>query len=169
MKGSRRLRRRKCRCCRQWFMPQAHNAYHQRYCGQDACRRASRWASYRKFIRKHPDEYKGNAPVLRVRAWRSEHPGYWRRPRIRTEFRVHQRDYAGTSIKTRIVAEHWEGDTLQNIYVAQLDQRSSVMRRLVTALQNLSKVLPRWKVQRRASQRTPGTAGRGAARKWRGP
>ncbi|NQT93389.1 MAG: hypothetical protein HQ559_11560 [Lentisphaerae bacterium] len=50
-----RYRRRKCHCCRQWFMPQPHNAYHQHFCSRDHCRLTSRRASSRRFRRKHRD------------------------------------------------------------------------------------------------------------------
>ena len=43
-----RYRARKCRCCGQWYLPQPHNAYHQRYCVRPACRLASKRHSQRK-------------------------------------------------------------------------------------------------------------------------
>ena len=83
MKKRRRYGRRKCRCCRRWFVPQPHNAYHQRYCTQRGCRLASRRASQRRYNRTHPLRYGGHADVLRMRMWRDEHPYYWRRVRYR--------------------------------------------------------------------------------------
>ena len=73
-----RCRKRKCRYCRQWFVPQPHNAYHQRYCTEPECRHASKRHSQRKWLKKNPDQYRGSENVLRVQCWRAEHPGYWR-------------------------------------------------------------------------------------------
>jgi len=74
-----RLYRRKCRHCREWFLPDPRNAYHQHYCGKDECRKASRAASQRKWRAKNPDYYRGQEHGERVREWRACHPYYWRR------------------------------------------------------------------------------------------
>ena len=76
-----RRRRRKCRNCGALFHPDARNAHHQRYCAEPACRRASKAASQRRWLSKpaNRDYFRGAANVERVRAWRAEHPGYWRR------------------------------------------------------------------------------------------
>jgi hypothetical protein len=80
-----RRRRRKCLHCGELFHPDARNAHHQRYCGEPACRRASKAASQRRWLSKpaNRDYFHGAANVDRVRAWRSEHPGYGRRARRR--------------------------------------------------------------------------------------
>jgi hypothetical protein len=63
------------------FHPDVRNAHHQRYCGEAACRRASKAASQRRWLSKpaNRDYFRGAAHVERVRAWRAEHPGYARR------------------------------------------------------------------------------------------
>jgi hypothetical protein len=62
------------------FHPDVRNAHHQRYCGEAACRRASKAASQRRWLSKRANRgyFRGAAHVDRVRAWRAEHPGYWR-------------------------------------------------------------------------------------------
>ena len=76
-----RRRRRKCLHCGELFHPDVRNAHHQRYCGEAACRRASKAASQRRWLSKpaNRDYFRGAAHVERVRAWRAEHPGYARR------------------------------------------------------------------------------------------
>ena len=78
-----RTRRRKCRHCGQLYDPDPRNRYHQRYCRQPACRRASQAASQRRWraAPKGRDYFRGPANRLRVRLWRAAHPGYWRRRR----------------------------------------------------------------------------------------
>ena len=76
-----RHRRRKCRHCRELFLPDPRNLRHQHYCSKPACRRASKAASQQRWLRKaeNRDDFRGPANVQRVRAWRGAHPGYWQR------------------------------------------------------------------------------------------
>ncbi|MDX1506396.1 MAG: hypothetical protein R3221_11810, partial [Spongiibacter sp.] len=64
------------------FTPDPRNRYHQRYCGEAACRRASKAASQRRWQRKaeNRDYFRDPLHVRRVQAWRASHPRYWRRP-----------------------------------------------------------------------------------------
>ena len=78
-----RYRHRKCHCCHEWFLPQAHNAYHQRYCTRSECRSASKRASQRRWVLQNRDHYRGSYNVQRVQAWRAHHPGYARYRRSR--------------------------------------------------------------------------------------
>jgi hypothetical protein len=78
-----RGRRRKCLCCGGLFRPDPRNRWHQRYCSQPACRKASKTASQRRWLAKpdNRDYFRGPENVARVQAWRATHPGYWRRGR----------------------------------------------------------------------------------------
>jgi hypothetical protein len=71
---------RTCHHCRQRFVPDYRNAYHQRFCSQAACQRASKRASQRHWLRKpkNCNYFREVDNVLRVHDWRREHPGYWR-------------------------------------------------------------------------------------------
>ena len=73
-------RRRKCLHCQQLFHPDPRNLRHQRYCCEDACRRASKAASQRRWLDKPENRgyFRGPEQVARVKRWRAEHPGYWR-------------------------------------------------------------------------------------------
>ena len=70
---------RKCCHCEGWFRPHGRNAWHQRFCLAPECQEASKAASQRKWSRKNPGYFHGEAHVNRVRAWRRKHPGYWKR------------------------------------------------------------------------------------------
>ena len=74
-------RRRTCASCGESFTPDPRNARHQRYCGQPACRAASKRASQAKWLAKPENRHyhRGAAAVARVQAWRQAHPGYSRR------------------------------------------------------------------------------------------
>jgi hypothetical protein len=75
--------RRKCRCCLKLFRPDPRNRRHQRYCSAPACRAASKAASQARWLTTSENQgyFHGPVNVARVQAWRSHHPGYWRRGR----------------------------------------------------------------------------------------
>jgi len=75
--------RRKCTCCRKIFLPDPRNRRHQRYCSAAVCRAASKAASQARWLAKpeNQDYFRGPVNVARVQAWRSRHPGYWRKGR----------------------------------------------------------------------------------------
>jgi hypothetical protein len=75
--------RRKCKCCRKLFRPDPRNRRHQRYCSAHACRAASKAASQARWLAKpeNQDYFRGPVNAARVKAWRSRHPGYWRKGR----------------------------------------------------------------------------------------
>jgi hypothetical protein len=72
--------RRKCRHCRQAFIPDYRNAYHQMFCSTPACQHASRQTSQRRWLRKPENRnyFRELDNLERVRQWRQSHPGYWR-------------------------------------------------------------------------------------------
>jgi hypothetical protein len=56
------------------------NGFHQKFCAQSECRKASKAASQARWrhSEKGRDYFKGPFNVQRVRAWRKAHPGYAR-------------------------------------------------------------------------------------------
>jgi hypothetical protein len=64
------------------FRADPRNARHQKYCAEPICRKASKAASQRAWQAKpeNQDYFHGPENVARVQAWRTAHPGYWRRP-----------------------------------------------------------------------------------------
>ena len=85
-------RRRKCRHCLDLFDPEPRNLRHQRYCSKPACRKASKADSQRRWLGKaqNRDYFRGAANVARVQAWRTAHPGYWKRPRVQNEMALQE-------------------------------------------------------------------------------
>ena len=73
--------RRKCRCCKKFFLPDRRTEDRQRYCSQPACRLASKAASQRRWLSKdgNGDHFRGPNEVRRVQLWRKSHPGYWKK------------------------------------------------------------------------------------------
>ena len=76
-----RCRKRKCRSCGELFGPDVRNRQRQRYCAKAECRRESKRASQAAWLARpeNRDYFRGPGHVERVRRWRAEHPGYWRR------------------------------------------------------------------------------------------
>jgi hypothetical protein len=72
-----RHRRRKCRHCGALYDPDPRNRYHQRYCSEPECRKASKARSQRKWLNgKGKGYFQGRVQVDRVRTWRQGQPGY---------------------------------------------------------------------------------------------
>ena len=76
-----RGRRRKCKCCRKLFRPDPRNLRHQRYCSERSCRAARKAASQARWLAQpeNHDYFRGPVHLARNRAWRTRHPGYWRK------------------------------------------------------------------------------------------
>lgn len=75
------LKKKKCKHCKTLFIPDPRNRNRQGYCSLPDCRKASKKASQRKWLRKpeNRDHFRGHVNVLRVREWRRNHPGYWKK------------------------------------------------------------------------------------------
>jgi hypothetical protein len=73
--------RRKCHHCGKCFSPDCRNRRHQYYCSKLDCRRSSKAASQRRWLRKAPnrDYFRGPEHTRRVQQWRKDHPGYWKK------------------------------------------------------------------------------------------
>ena len=76
-----RRKQRKCKHCKELFLPDYRNAKRQNHCQKPACRKAAKAESQKKWLEKpeNADYFKGPDHVERVRQWRKEHPGYWHR------------------------------------------------------------------------------------------
>lgn len=81
------LRKRKCRHCHTFFLPDPRNTKRQKYCKNPERRKVSKAESQRKWLAKPENQnyFKGADHVKRVQKWRKEHPGYWRRKTSRPE------------------------------------------------------------------------------------
>lgn len=76
-----RPKRRKCRGCNDFFLPDFRNQDRQCYCFKPECRQASKRASQERWLRQpaNRDYFRGSENVQRVRDWRQAHPGYWKK------------------------------------------------------------------------------------------
>ncbi len=73
--------RRKCRCCKELFLPDYRNGHHQLYCSKPSCRSASKSASQHRWLSKRTnrDYFRCRENTQRVQQWRKAHPDYWKR------------------------------------------------------------------------------------------
>ena len=73
----------KCLHCNEIHDCEPRSAGRQRYCRAPDCRRASKAESQRRWLSRPENEnyFRGAAHGERVRQWRKEHPGYWRKKR----------------------------------------------------------------------------------------
>jgi hypothetical protein len=75
------VRKRKCKNCKDYFLPDYRNRARQKFCSKLPCRKASKAESQRRWLQKpeNLDHFKGSDHVKRVQQWRKSHPGYWRK------------------------------------------------------------------------------------------
>ena len=111
--------RRKCKCCLKLFRPDPRNLRHQHYCSAIGCRAASKAASQAHWLAKPENQsyFRGPVNVARVQAWRSRHPGYWRKGRrVGTALQdVSMAQPIGSAIETANAAR----SPLQDVLTAQ--------------------------------------------------
>lgn len=91
---------RKCKHCRQLFLPDYRNRDRQEYCNKPGCRQAHKKESQRCWLAKpeNRNHFKGHENVERVQQWRKAHPGYWRK-----DWRALQDDCGSQVIATESV------------------------------------------------------------------
>ena len=73
------IRKRKCRCCKESFIPDYRSVKRQRYCNKPEFRKASKARCQRRWVIKNPNYFKGSDNVDRMLEWRRIHPGRQRR------------------------------------------------------------------------------------------
>jgi hypothetical protein len=113
-------RKRKCRNCHKFFLPDARNAKRQEYCSKVQCRRASKKASQRKWLNKpeNQDYFRGPDHVQRVQRWRSAHPGYWRKKPTLDEIAL-QDPFICQAIENNKNTNRFASPALQDLLTAQ--------------------------------------------------
>lgn len=73
-------KKRKCRNCGRQFIPDNYNHYHQYYCSETECRRASRKASKAKHNRKQSLNLEFRRKENeRVKQYQKNNPDYWKK------------------------------------------------------------------------------------------
>lgn len=73
--------KRKSKNCHCFFHIDPRNTNRQKFCSKPECRKASKSESQRKWLNKeeNKDYFRSPENTQRVRQWRLQHPGYWRR------------------------------------------------------------------------------------------
>ena len=117
------LRKKKCRCCGEFFRPDPRNYKVQRYCSDADCRKASKAYSQQKWVEKNPDYFRGKENVLRVQVWRKNNPEYSKRK----QFSSTQQNSSDTlqdlliekDKEKQSLTEHSSSLALQDLLIAQ--------------------------------------------------
>ena len=126
-----------CKYCRDPFKPEIHNAWHQKYCTQDACQKARNRLSCRRWRLNHPKDCDNNDDH-RVEAWRAQHPGYWRRERrkfLSVDILLPTCRKVDCGVGMRICDR--EGITLQHVVLKWTPEWPVVCRDMGLTLQNV--------------------------------
>jgi hypothetical protein len=69
-----RIKRRKCKNCKELFFPDYRNATRQHYCNKAECKKASKTESQRMWRNKpeNADYFRGPENVQRMQQWREQ-------------------------------------------------------------------------------------------------
>ncbi len=80
----RKVRKRKCRNCKKYFIPDHRNINRQKYCKETECKNASKSASQEKWLSKPENKnyFRSKENVRRVQDWRKKRPGYWKKSNL---------------------------------------------------------------------------------------
>ena len=129
------LTKRKCKHCQTFFDPDPRSAGRQRYCSQPECRKVSKANSQRRWQQQphNRDYFKGPTHVERVRQWRKDNPGYWRRQRSRAPEAL-QDALEPQEIQKQRLGESFGAEVLQDAFFMQ----STVFIGLIAHLSGLS-------------------------------
>lgn len=81
-KGKRGSGKRKCRYCRELFLPDRRNRRHQKACGKPECRAVRKKEAQARWLARpeNRDYFRGAQHVERVKQWRKCHPDRVRKP-----------------------------------------------------------------------------------------
>ena len=114
------VRKRKCKNCKDYFMPDPRNRARQKFCSKPPCRKASKTDSQRRWLQKpeNQDTFKCADNVKRVQEWRKRNPGYWRQRKTDKED-VLQDVLPGETVCEEPVKASLTEDALQDSLSAQ--------------------------------------------------
>ena len=117
------ISKRKCKHCKIFFHPDPRNLRRQHDGAQPPCRQASQAASQRRGLRKPENQASVRDPahVERVRQWRKDHPGYWRRkaPTVSDTPDALQEPCTLQDLENQVVEGGLEQEALQDTFFVQ--------------------------------------------------
>ena len=117
-----RIRKRKCLCCRIFFTPDHRNLQRHGYCSKPECRKASKAASQKRWLAKpeNRDYFRGPQNVQRVQEWRMAHPGYSRKKKEALQESLSVKALKNPDVKpTLIASQPVFGSALQDLLTSQ--------------------------------------------------
>ncbi|HYY30339.1 MAG TPA: hypothetical protein VE860_20515 [Chthoniobacterales bacterium] len=111
---------RKCRHCKEFYVPDRRNLHHQRYCAEAACRKQSKAESQRRWVQKPDNQnyFSGSQNSQRVKEWRKRNPGYWRKKKSAPEEPL-QDLYTTQAAQNEEVTKTEASDALQEVLMMQ--------------------------------------------------
>lgn len=69
------MRRKRCRCCRELYLPEPRSYRQQKTCRKMSCRRWRRQRAWRGWSMRHPIYWESRK--IKQKKWRREHADYW--------------------------------------------------------------------------------------------
>ena len=113
---------RKCLHCHTFFIPNPRSKGRQTFCSLPDCRKASKKASQKKWLRKPQNQHYFCGPenVQRVRLWRDENPGYSKKSQFASGTQeALQETLIAQDTENKEEREDLKQDPLQDLLMAQ--------------------------------------------------
>ncbi len=106
---------RNCCHCGELLEPDCRNRRRQLSCSSNECKRAMKAERQRRWLKKpeNQDYFRGADHVERVRGWRKENPGYWKRKRLNPRAPLQDALHNQHAVLIGLVS-HISGTTLQD-------------------------------------------------------
>ena len=112
--------KRKCLCCKEFYLPDHRNLRHQGYCFKPACRKASKAQSQRRWLQRPENQnyFRGPENSRRVKEWRKRNPGYWRKKKTLVQSPLQEVCQEQVAPNEEVKSEK-TSDALQEVFLMQ--------------------------------------------------
>lgn len=112
--------KRKCLCCKEFYLPDNRNLRHQRYCSRTTCRKESKAQSQLRWLQRPENQnyFRGPENSRRVKEWRKRNPGYWRKKKTFVQVPLQEVCQEQVAPNEEVISEK-RSDTLQEVLLMQ--------------------------------------------------
>jgi hypothetical protein len=129
MSMKKKIRRRRCKHCKDLYKPDFRNIGRQKFCNKPECKIASKKHSQQKWLiqPKNRDHFSGLENVIRVQQWREQNPGYWKRKKNKKSVSLIDGALQETlSVKT-VTGKGFLSDLIRNVLQDSLSAKTLVI------------------------------------------
>jgi hypothetical protein len=122
-------RRRRCKHCQGLYKPDPRNIERQKFCNKPECKIASKKYSQQKWLMQpwNRDYFSAPENVVRVKTWREQNPGYWRRKKSEKPISLFEGALQETLSAKSVTGKGLSSDLMQNALQDSLSAKTLVI------------------------------------------